>query len=256
MVKGVRVDWPDDEGNIVGSEYFYGIDVDRLDDIPEFTNVPSLWPLDGTWVVYTVNPCCDRDSPPVVRLVVTYDRTKNKALAEEWPNDIFWGTNTIVLARGKRQGHCKWLGNDGEESEVHWEAFEKNVAPGERPRYTYRGSKREAGFRDLILDCDDRRCVLTGETTIEALEAAHLIPAANGQNDEPWNGITLRADLHRLFDAGLFTLAPDDRVAKVAPQLSEAYRKRLRNRRLPRSTLGRVKATLTLDQFRNRPCAR
>ena len=194
--------------------------------------------------------------PPEVRLVVTYDRTKNKALAEKWPNDIFWGTNTIVLEQGKRQGHCKWLGDDGEEFEVHWEAFEIDYAPSERPRYTYRGSKREASFRAMILACDGRRCVLTGERTIEALDAAHLIPAANGQNDESCNGITLRADLHRLFDAGLFTLAPDGRVARVAPQLSEAYRKLLRNRRLRRSTLGRVKATLTLDQFQNRSCVR
>ena len=215
-----------------------------------------FWPLDGTWVAYTVNTAAIVAPPPEVRLVVTYDRTKNKALAEKWPDDIYWGTNTIVLEQGKRQGHCKWLGDDGEEFEVHWEAFEINDAPSGRPHYTYRGSKREASFRDLILACDDRRCVLTGETTLEALDAAHLIPAANGQNDEPWNGITLRADLHRLFDAGLFTFASDGRVARVAPQLSEAYRKLLRNRCLPRSTLGRVKATLTLDQFQNRPCAR
>ena len=64
MVRGVRVDSPDDEGNIVESEYFYGIDIDRLGDIPAFTSVPSLWPLDGTWVAYTVNTRCDRDSPP------------------------------------------------------------------------------------------------------------------------------------------------------------------------------------------------
>ena len=196
--------------------------------------------------------------PPEVRLVVTYDRTEtnNQALAEKWPDDIFWGTNTIVLQQGKCEGHCEWLGDDGEEFEVRWEAFEINDVPNERPHYTYRGSKREAGFRAMILACDDHRCVLTCERTIEALDAAHLIPARNGQNDEPWNGITLRADLHRLFDAGLFTFAPDGRVVEVAPQLSKKYRKRLRNWCLPQSTLGRVKATLTLDQFQNRSCAR
>ena len=85
---------------------------------------------------------------------------------------------------------------------------------GDRP--TYRGSKREAWFRSVILQCDECRCVLTGEATQNALEAAHLIPAAKGQNDVPSNGITLRADLHRLFDAGLFTFDADGRKPRSA----------------------------------------
>ena len=107
----------------------------------------------------------------------------------------------------------------------------------------------------MILACDDHRCVLTDEATTKALDAAHLIPAAKGENDVPCNGITLRADLHRLFDAGLFTFDHDGRVVAIARELSEAYRRLLQNRRLPPSTLERVRATLALPQFQNRPCA-
>ena len=104
----------------------------------------------------------------------------------------------------------------------------------------------------MILGCDNHCCVLTGETTKQALDAAHLIPAANGENDWPCNGITLRADLHRLFDADMFTLSPEGQVVEIAPKLSPAYRGLLRNQQLPSSTLGRVEAMLAHPEFRNR----
>ena len=125
-----------------------------------------------------------------------------------------------------------------------------------RPRATYRGSKREAWFRSVILECDANCCVVTGEAPVQALEAAHLIPAAKGQNDVPSNGITLRADLHRLFDAGLFTFSADGQVVVLDPQLCRGYRELLRRRCLPPSTLERVRATLAHPQFQNRPRAR
>ena len=44
MTTGIRVIWPDDGGGIDEIEYFYGIDVNELDDIPEFIKVPAFWP--------------------------------------------------------------------------------------------------------------------------------------------------------------------------------------------------------------------
>ena len=253
MTTGIRVLWPDDDGEIDEIEHFYGIDVDELDGIPEFTKVPAFWPQyrGGTWVVYTVNARCERNAPGEVRLVVTYDPAHNQELANEW--DMYWGTNTIVLQQGNRKGHCEWLiAGAADWEEVAWEAFEFGYEPRARAGYLYRGSKREAQFRTTILDCDDHRCVLTGETTKNALDAAHLIPAAKGENDVPCNGITLRADLHRLFDADLFTFDHDGRVVAIARELSEAYRRLLQNRRLPPSTLGRVRATLAVPEFQDR----
>ena len=255
MTTGIRVIWPADGGGIDEIEYFYGINVAQLDYIPEFTTVQAFWPgYDGrNPVTYVVDAHCERNVPGEVRLVVVYDPDNNPELAEEWGDDMYWGTNTIVLQQGSRHGHCEWLRVDAENwEEVAWEAF------GATPRpisARYRGSRREARFRQMILACDDHRCVLTGEATTKALDAAHLIPAAMGENDVPSNGITLRADLHRLFDAGLFTFDHDGRVVAIARELSEAYRRLLQNRRLPPSTLERVRATLALPQFQNRPCA-
>ena len=104
----------------------------------------------------------------------------------------------------------------------------------------------------MILDCDDNRCVLTGEVVKQALEAAHLIPAKEGENDMPFNGVALRADLHRLFDAGLFTFDGRGTVVNLAPGLSSRYRRLLQGKKLPSATIARVKATLSLPTFLSR----
>jgi predicted restriction endonuclease len=49
-------------------------------------------------------------------------------------------------------------------------------------------------------------CVITGETEPAALEAAHIRPVYEGGPDTMDNVLLLRADLHRLFDAGLLTI--------------------------------------------------
>lgn len=49
-------------------------------------------------------------------------------------------------------------------------------------------------------------CVITGETEPAALEAAHIRPVYSGGSDTMDNVLILRADLHRLFDAGLLTI--------------------------------------------------
>jgi putative restriction endonuclease len=58
----------------------------------------------------------------------------------------------------------------------------------------------QGAFRILVTDNYGRRCTVTGERTLPALEAAHIRPfAAHGQHD-PRNGLLLRRDLHSLFD--------------------------------------------------------
>ena len=255
MTTGIRVIWPDIDGKVVDAEidYFCGIDIDQLDHIPEFTTGPTFLPRYDAWVVYAVSAHCERNLPGEVRLVVVYDPANNPEFAKEWGDEIIWGTNTIVLQQGSRHGHCEWLRDGATEFvKVRWEAFDFGSEPCARPGYTYRGSKREAGFRTLILACDDYRCVLTGEATTKALDVAHLIPAANGENDLPSNGITLPGRPPSAVRCCLFTFAIDGRVVALAAELSEAYLGILRSLRLPSPTLERVGATLTHPQFLNR----
>lgn len=257
MTKGIRVIWPNENGDIDEIECFDGIDVDNLDSIPAFSSVRADWPRyeGGTSVEYCIDVRFERPRGGEVHVVVDYREAKNRKLAERY--NIHWGTNTIVLKQGNRTGHCSWLRLGTKRPEkVRWEASGLGQSQ-DRPLSRYWRSRRYAQFRKIILTADGQRCVITGEETPEALEAAHLVPAKNGENDISCNGITLRADLHRLFDAGLFTFSESGRVMIRAPKSPsfDAYRQLLRNRRLSPPTFARVKATLDLPQFRERLCA-
>lgn len=67
----------------------------------------------------------------------------------------------------------------------------------------------QARFRRSVFALFGARCLVTGCENLIAVEAAHVLPVANSGCDEGWNGIPLRADLHRLFDAGLIDLMPN-----------------------------------------------
>ena len=67
----------------------------------------------------------------------------------------------------------------------------------------------QGAFRVLVTDLYDRRCAVTQERTLPALEAAHIRPYGEGGAHEARNGLLLRRDIHSLFDAGYVTVTPD-----------------------------------------------
>lgn len=66
----------------------------------------------------------------------------------------------------------------------------------------------QGAFRLIVTDAYQRRCAVTRERTLPALEAAHIRPFADGGPHEPSNGLLLRRDIHSLFDAGYVTVTP------------------------------------------------
>ncbi|MGH7411673.1 MAG: HNH endonuclease [Candidatus Methylomirabilis sp.] len=66
-------------------------------------------------------------------------------------------------------------------------------------------------FRVLITDIYERRCAVTGEKALPALDAAHIKPVSEEGRHRIDNGLLLRSDVHKLFDAGYVTVAPDYR---------------------------------------------
>jgi putative restriction endonuclease len=64
-------------------------------------------------------------------------------------------------------------------------------------------------FRILVTDTYDRHCAVTGEKALPALEAAHIQPVTQDGRHRIDNGLLLRSDIHRLFDAGYVTITPD-----------------------------------------------
>lgn len=80
----------------------------------------------------------------------------------------------------------------------------------------------QGSFRVVVTEAYNRKCAITGESTLLALEAAHIVPYAEEGAHDVRNGLLLRADFHRLFDAGLVSVTPDMTI-RVSPRIREAW---------------------------------
>ena len=80
----------------------------------------------------------------------------------------------------------------------------------------------QGAFRVLVADAYLRRCAITGERTLPALEAAHIRPYTDEGPHLVSNGMLLRSDLHHLFDQGYLTVTLDFRV-EVSRRIREEF---------------------------------
>lgn len=80
----------------------------------------------------------------------------------------------------------------------------------------------QSAFRVLVTDAYERRCAITGETTLPVLEAAHIRRYSDEGPHEVQNGLLLRSDFHKLFDNGLVTVTPDYQL-EVSPRIRESW---------------------------------
>jgi putative restriction endonuclease len=80
----------------------------------------------------------------------------------------------------------------------------------------------QGGFRAAVTDAYERRCAITGERTVPALEAAHIKPFSIVKLHEVRNGLLLRSDIHRLFDQGYVTVDSDCRFI-VSRRIKEEW---------------------------------
>ncbi|PQV51807.1 HNH endonuclease [Paraburkholderia sp. BL21I4N1] len=83
---------------------------------------------------------------------------------------------------------------------------------------------QQKAFRKAVFGFLGARCVVTGCTAEALLEAAHLKGRRweTGDNSER-DGIPLRADVHRAYDAGLIGLDRNHRLIKIDPSLMAEY---------------------------------
>jgi len=80
----------------------------------------------------------------------------------------------------------------------------------------------QGAFRVLVTDAYTRRCTISGEKTLPVLEAAHIQPYSEFGPHVLSNGILLRSDLHKLFDAGYVTITKDYKV-EVSRRIKEEF---------------------------------
>ncbi|MBD2495812.1 HNH endonuclease [Nostoc sp. FACHB-280] len=74
-------------------------------------------------------------------------------------------------------------------------------------------------FRQSLLEAYSGKCAITNFDAEAALEAAHIIPYIETENNELSNGLLLRADLHTLFDLNLITIDPETLKVYIHPNL-------------------------------------
>jgi putative restriction endonuclease len=81
----------------------------------------------------------------------------------------------------------------------------------------------QGAFRVLITDAYTRRCAITGEKTLPVLEAAHIKAYAESGPHAISNGLLLRSDMHKLFDAGYITVTKEYRV-EISRRIREEFK--------------------------------
>jgi putative restriction endonuclease len=70
----------------------------------------------------------------------------------------------------------------------------------------------QGSFRVIVTDAYERRCAITEEKTLPTLDAAHIKPFSQEGPHSVNNGILIRSDFHKLFDAGYTTITTDQHL--------------------------------------------
>lgn len=87
-------------------------------------------------------------------------------------------------------------------------------------------------FRRDLLRVYEGRCAVSSCDAAEALEACHISPYRGEATNLITNGLLLRADLHTLFDLGLFVVDSRAMKIRIAPSLARTSYKDLAERTL------------------------
>lgn len=144
---------------------------------------------------------------------------------DKWiPVPQSWSRNIVTF---------KTYSTDEEEGLALWQAVQAPLVPLQQrvvrenqarygQPYEIRPRLGQGAFRVLVTDTYSRRCAISGERTLPALDAAHIIPFGEGGLHEASNGILMRRDIHSLFDAGYVTITPDMRL-EVSRKIREEY---------------------------------
>ncbi len=143
-----------------------------------------------------------------------------------------WSSNIV---RGKMYDSGEGAGNEIWQNVQHklsapssetFESPEISIAAESAEKYgspiEVRPRLGQSSFRVLVTEAYQRRCAITGENTLVALEAAHIVPYSGEGGHDVRNGLLLRADFHRLFDVGLVSITSDLRI-RVSPRIRETW---------------------------------
>ena len=144
--------------------------------------------------------------------------------ADEIPVPASWAPNIVSFKTyntGDAEGIALWDAVNERLNRPTFPGVAEGLARFGEPQLIRRRLGQGA-FRVLVTDIYDRRCAITRERTLPALEAAHIRPYGDGGEHEARNGLLFRRDIHSLFDAGYVTVTPDLRF-EVSRRIKEQF---------------------------------
>lgn len=233
--KGILIPWE-------YSDEYIEIDFTTINKTLNISSTIEWWRKEKRWVKYTTASNI-RIEDNIIEICIMYDQDNNRHLVAD---DVCWGKSIIRINTDTLSGTAEWIdATDGDENdgEVTWELIDVPLV-GEKVRESVtRIQRNQAIFRAALITLD-KCCTITGEETKDVLEAAHIIPASQGGAEVIENGILLRADIHRLYDANLFSINVNGKI-EVKQELEGTYKDLLSNSRLREETLMRIQRALT-----------
>jgi hypothetical protein len=240
-ITAIRVEWDD-------TEEVFLVDLEALKRGAQLNFTTETYRGDS--YTYHTSSKFEPDAKGGGLLTLFYRAAQNRHL---FGLDCRWGEALLWLNQRMLRGRVEWkdsaergtnkkIYSTTEEEDSNWERLKPLASISKRDRVLVERAKRQQQkFRDRLLKIDPR-CAITGEAQQNVLEAAHILSVELGGDDIESNGILLRADLHRLFDAQLFAISPTGRVRVSRELKSEHYRKLLREHStLAKNTFARVR---------------
>ena len=174
------------------------------------------------------------DAIPVLQIKAAALRPSDQVSIEEI--DLRKLERALTLAFPKTRAvltsfyHSGTLGNDDAADDVVVDQESGTSSPGktyvnsmaDTRTSVLRSIKQRRGqkaFRDALMKRYGSQCVMTGCGLTDVLEAAHIWPYRDDDDNHPQNGLLLRADLHTLFDLDLIAINPESLTIDIAPVL-------------------------------------
>lgn len=148
-----------------------------------------------------------------------YSDSKNNSTKLSDDSNVYW---PILFERVTGTRPNKWVMIDQQQSKQYGDDLEANYEIDRQIRLgklASRSGQRE--FSRLIRRNYGGKCAITGCCTSKALEAAHIRVFDKKDDNSAHNGILLRADIHALFDALLFTFTPDGKGLEISSKLTD-----------------------------------
>lgn len=87
-------------------------------------------------------------------------------------------------------------------------------------------------FRKNILEKFNYECIITGETCIDELTAAHIVPISENENYDIDNGLLLVENIHKTYDKFKWSINPDTLCVEIKQNVNVGSIKQYENKKI------------------------